>query len=64
MLTATSFCVLPVNGLDGIPLRDTREVSSRIQREWIDLVGLDFIAQAEERAAWATADPAATPAYS
>jgi branched-subunit amino acid aminotransferase/4-amino-4-deoxychorismate lyase len=64
LLTATSFCVLPVNGLDGIALSDTREVSSRIQREWVDLVGLDFVAQAEERAAWAAADPSATPAYS
>jgi branched-chain amino acid aminotransferase len=48
MLTATSFAMLPVTGLDGIKLRDGREAFSQIQRAWFDYVGLDFVAQAEE----------------
>ena len=49
-ITATSFSILPVVGLDGIPLRDGREAYSRLQQAWKDLVGIDFVAQALERA--------------
>jgi branched-chain amino acid aminotransferase len=63
MLTATSFALLPVTGLDGIKLRDGREAFSQIQRAWFDYVGLDFVAQAEE---WVAGKrrPTPSPAHS
>ena len=50
ILTATSFSLLPVAGLDGIPLSDRREVYERLLHAWIDLVGFDFVGQGRERA--------------
>lgn len=63
MLTATSFALLPVSGLDGIKLRNGREAFSQIQRAWFDYVGLDFVTQAEE---WVAGKrrPSAAPAHS
>jgi len=49
ILTATSFSLLPVNGLDGIALRDPRVVYDRLADAWKELVGIDFMAQALER---------------
>jgi branched-chain amino acid aminotransferase len=60
-ITATSFSILPVVGLDGIPLRDGRECYSRLLQAWKDLVGIDFVAQALDRAGRPRAEqPAAT----
>jgi branched-chain amino acid aminotransferase len=56
ILTATSFSLLPVVALDGIPLSNSRELYSQLQRAWIDLVGVDFVAQAEDWAARSQAD--------
>ena len=49
ILTATSFSLLPVNGLDGIALRDPRVVYDQLAAAWKELVGLDFMEQALER---------------
>jgi branched-chain amino acid aminotransferase len=49
ILTATSFSLLPVVGLDGIQLRNDRTVYNRLQEAWKELVGIDFVAQAVER---------------
>jgi branched-chain amino acid aminotransferase len=49
ILTATSFSLLPVNGLDGIPLNDHRAVYSKLADAWKELVGIDFMQQALER---------------
>ena len=50
IITATSFSLLPVVGLDGIPLRDGREVFDKLLAAWKELVALDFVEQAQERA--------------
>lgn len=50
VLTATSFSLLPVNSVDGIPLSQQREVYGSLVRKWIELVGIDFVAQAERGA--------------
>ena len=47
-ITATSYGVLPVVGIDGIPLRAAREVYPQILQAWIDLVQFDFVSQACE----------------
>jgi branched-chain amino acid aminotransferase len=49
ILTATSFSLLPVVALDGIPLRDGRALYDRLAAAWKQLVGIDFVAQAIER---------------
>ena len=49
ILTATSFSLLPVNGLDGIPLNDPRTVYDQLADAWKQLVGIDFVEQALER---------------
>lgn len=49
ILTATSFSLLPVNGLDGIPLRDPRTRYDQLAEAWKELVGIDFMEQALER---------------
>jgi branched-chain amino acid aminotransferase len=46
MLTATSVSVLPVNSIDGIPLRTNRNVYSALVQAWIELIGFDFVTQA------------------
>jgi branched-subunit amino acid aminotransferase/4-amino-4-deoxychorismate lyase len=51
LLCGTSFSILPVNAIDGIPLRRAERVYPQLVRAWIELVGMDFVAQAEERAA-------------
>lgn len=51
LISSTSFSVLPVIGIDGIPLSAPRTVYTRLLRAWVDLVGFDFVAQARERAA-------------
>jgi len=59
ILTATSFSLLPVNSVDGIPLRRGREVYRSLVRNWIELVGFDFVTQAQERAQAAVSGVAA-----
>ena len=54
ILCGTSFGILPVVSVDGIPLRREDTVYPQLVRAWIELVGVDFVAQAEERAAAAT----------
>ena len=51
LICASSFQLLPVAAIDGILLSSQREVYSRLLRLWIDLVGVDFVAQAKEKAA-------------
>ncbi len=48
MLTSTSFCVLPIVSIDGIPLPGGGSVYSRVLELWKDMVGFDFVKQAEE----------------
>jgi branched-chain amino acid aminotransferase len=49
ILTATSFSLLPVNGLDGIKLSDPRIAYDKLADAWKQLVGIDFMEQALER---------------
>jgi branched-chain amino acid aminotransferase len=49
ILTATSFSLLPVVSLDGIPLNEGRQVYSQLLERWIKLVGFDFVRQAQDR---------------
>ncbi|MGH7489943.1 MAG: aminotransferase class IV, partial [bacterium] len=49
-IMSTSYGVLPVKSLDGIPLRAGRRTYSQILRAWVDLVGFDFVSQAREQA--------------
>ncbi|MGI9557680.1 MAG: aminotransferase class IV [Solirubrobacterales bacterium] len=49
-MTGTSFSVLPVAEVDGIPLDRDDALYSRLLQSWIDLVGFDFVEQAKERA--------------
>jgi branched-chain amino acid aminotransferase len=51
ILCGTSFSILPVNSLDGIALRRENHVYPQLVRAWTELTGVDFVAQAEERAA-------------
>jgi branched-subunit amino acid aminotransferase/4-amino-4-deoxychorismate lyase len=51
LLTATSFSILPVACVDGIPLRVERRFYPRLLKAWSELVGLDFVKQAQQRAA-------------
>jgi len=50
ILCGTSFSILLVVSVDGIPLRRLDRVYPQLVRAWIELVGLDFVEQAEERA--------------
>ena len=50
MLTSTSFCVLPIVSIDGIPLPGGGNVYSTTLDLWKDLVGFDFVKQAEDAA--------------
>jgi branched-chain amino acid aminotransferase len=59
LMTATSFCVLPIRTVDDIPIGDARRVFPRLLDRWIELVDFDFVAQARERTAQA---PATAPA--
>jgi branched-chain amino acid aminotransferase len=59
LMTATSFCVLPVRSVDEIEVPDGRRVFPRLLERWIDLVEFDFVAQARERAALQPAPAAA-----
>ena len=54
-ITATSFSVLPVAAIDGIPLAGKRDVYDALLRGWMDLVDFDFVSQAREREGLATA---------
>ena len=47
MITSTSFCVLPVVSIDGIPLRGGSRVYSKTLELWRELVNFDFVEQAE-----------------
>lgn len=59
-ITATSFSVLPVTGIDGIPLVGKREVYDGLLRGWMELVDFDFVSQARERAGLTAAEPSRT----
>lgn len=50
LITSTSFSVLPVVSIDGLPLPGGRDVYHGLLARWIELVDFDFVAQARERA--------------
>ena len=50
MLTSTSFCALPIVSIDGIPLPGGGNVYTTTLELWKDLVGFDFVEQAENAA--------------
>ena len=50
MITSTSFCVLPVVTVDGIPLPGGSRVYSKTLELWRELVDFDFVEQAESHA--------------
>jgi branched-chain amino acid aminotransferase len=61
-ITATSFSLLRVVAVDGIPVGRSRSWFDRLLAAWIDLVAFDFVAQARERAGAALSDtPAPVP---
>ena len=49
MLTSTSFCALPIVSIDGIPLPGGGNVYATTLELWKELVGFDFVQQAEEQ---------------
>lgn len=59
LMTASSFSLLPVNSIDGIPLRRGRSIYRALLDGWIELVGIDFVQQATDRVT--SAKSAATP---
>lgn len=50
MLTSTSFCALPIVSIDGIPLPGGGDVYATTLELWKELVGFDFVQQAENLA--------------
>jgi branched-chain amino acid aminotransferase len=50
ILCGTSFSLLPIVSVDGIALRRADRVYPQLVRAWTELVGFDFVVQAEERA--------------
>jgi branched-chain amino acid aminotransferase len=58
-MTGTSFSALPVASVDGIPLDRDDVLYEKLLSSWIDLVGVDFVQQAKERAAMELAHVAA-----
>ena len=48
MLTSTSFSVLPIVSIDGIPLPGGGTVYSKTLELWKDMVGFDFVKQAQD----------------
>lgn len=47
LVTATSFSLLPALSIDGIPLDQNRDLYTKLLGAWIDLVGFDFVKQAQ-----------------
>ena len=47
-VTATSFSLLPALSIDGIALDVDRDLHAKMLGAWIDLVGFDFVEQAQE----------------
>jgi branched-chain amino acid aminotransferase len=50
-MTGTSYGVLPVVAVDGIPVDQDEDLFSKVIQAWIELVDFDFVAQARELAA-------------
>jgi branched-chain amino acid aminotransferase len=59
LITSTSFSVLPVTSIDGIPLPGRGPIYARLVERWVALVEFDFVTQARERAS--SAADGATP---
>jgi branched-chain amino acid aminotransferase len=52
MLTASTYCLLPVVKVNGLPLGDGKpgRVVGELLHAWSDLVGMDIVDQALKRA--------------
>jgi branched-chain amino acid aminotransferase len=50
LLSASSFQVLPVMSIDGIPLGPKRDIYESLLGAWFELAGLDFVADSQARA--------------
>ena len=57
-LTATSFQLLPIASIDGVPLSPKRNVYKKLLDAWFDLAGIDFVAQSRAHAVRQSKAPA------
>jgi len=52
MLTASTYCLLPVVRVNGLPLGDGKpgRLVGKLLQAWSELVGMDIVGQATQRA--------------
>ena len=62
-MTGTPFCMLPVTGLNGVPINDGKSgpVTARLLSRWSENVGVDIVRQIKEWNSSTTATAASSP---